>query len=314
MRMLVPQHFQAELANRLPEFELIPYDAEGNIAADASGAEVFFRWWLSQERGDEILRQYPALKWIHTGSTGVDHILTPQFFRKPYALTNSAGVHAPSIAEWVVMTMLSITKDFPRMLAQQRDHVWQSVQRPELRGSTVLFLGAGHIARAIAVRLAPFGVSSIAARRSVSGSDPHPFDRVIGPMEADELLPAADFLILALPLTPHTREILHRERIERLGRECMVINVSRGEVIDEEALLDALRSNAIGGAILDVFREEPLPPASPFWDLENVYILPHTTWRSPEVRQRQIELFTENAGRYRRAEPMLNLVDVSAGY
>lgn len=314
IKLLVPQHFQSDLERHLPQFELVPYDAAGTPLADSSGIEGFFRWWLSGERGDEILESHPSLRWIHTGSTGVDHILTPAFLRLRPLLTNSAGVHAPSIAEWVVMAMLAMRKGFPALLAQQRDRIWESVQRPEIAGSTVLFFGAGHIAQAIAKRLRPFGVTSIAARKSRSANATEPFDSLIPIGAIDDALAAADYVVLALPLTSETKDVLHAGRIARLKPNAVVVNVSRGEIVDEAALIRALQTRSIEGAILDVFREEPLPAISPFWGLENVYVLPHTTWRSPEVRGRQIELFAENAKRLVAGETLHNVVDVDAGY
>jgi phosphoglycerate dehydrogenase-like enzyme len=309
LRTLVPAHFQPQIAPRVTglDLDLVPYDKEGRPATDAAGASVLFRWWLSPEQGDRLLDEHP-LRWIHTGSAGVDHILTPAFRRRNPVLTNSSGVHAPSIAEWVVLGMLAQEKGFGRMLQQQREQRFEKTQADELGGKEVVILGGGSIASEVATRLRPFGVRLTCVRRR---SDPHPlFDRVATLDAVEE----ADWLIIALPLTEKTRRLVNRRLLERLPERCRIVNVARGEVMDEEALIEALRGRRVAGAVLDVFEQEPLPPEHPFWHMPEVIVLPHTTWRSPQVQERQLALFVENLRRFVAGEPLLNVVDVDAGY
>lgn len=313
-KVLIPQHFHAELEKPLRQLgiEAAVYDADGRILDDSSGTVALFRWWISREVGDQMIVDHPQLRWIHTGSAGVDHILTPVFLQRRLLLTNSAGVHAPSIAEWVVGAMLAMEKDLPALLEQQRHRVWEKVQRDEISSRTIVFLGAGEIARSVAARLKPFGPRQIAIRRSSAAAIE--FDEVVPVSSIDSVLGVADWLIVTIPLTDATRGLLDETRLTKLREGARIVNVSRGEVIDESALISHLRHGRLGGAILDVFNEEPLPAEHPFWDMGNVFVLPHTTWRSPQVKQRQLDLFLANASSFIRGEPLRNLVDVNAGY
>lgn len=313
-RILVPGHFEGDLARPARDLgaELVPYDEAGAPQRDSSGATALFRWWLSQEQGDRLIADHPALRWIHSGSAGVDHILTPRFRASDLVLTNSAGVHAPSIAEWVVGAMLHVIKDFPAMRARQEARSFEKVLRPELTGQRALFIGTGQIAGAIAARLAPFGMRLAGANRSGSA---HPLIPEIVPHSSLRAAATeADWLIVTAPYTAATDGIVGRELIAALPARARIVNVSRGELVDEEALAEAVGAKRIAGAILDVFRVEPLRPDHPFWALEEIIILPHTTWRSPQVRTRQIDLFLDNLRRFLAGEPLRNVVDVERGY
>lgn len=312
-RVLVPAHFVEALRTALRDYqvELVPYDAEGQLLADGTNARAMFRWWLSAEQGDRFIRDYP-LEWIHTGSAGVDHILTPAFMERSILLTNSAGVHAPSIAEWVVGAILASTKGLREVFDRQRERAWEKVEREELTGKRALIVGAGRIATEIATRLRPFGVTVTVLRKNPAPSEA--FDEVLPITDLREASRRADWLIIAVPLTPETRGMIDSEVFNALEPSAQLINVARGEVVDEAALLEALRTGRLGGAILDVFEQEPLPPDHPFWSMEQVIVLPHTTWRSPLVRERQLALFGRNLGHFIRDEPLENVVDPGLGY
>jgi phosphoglycerate dehydrogenase-like enzyme len=311
---LVPGHFLADLEPLVAGLpvELIPYDAHGDPARPAPGAAVLFRWWLTPEEGDRILDRHPVIRWVHSGSAGIDHILTPLFLGRSPQLTNSAGVHAPSIAEWVVGAMLSVVKDFPAMARAQERREFEKVQRPELTGQKVVFIGAGRIATEIARRLAPFGLRLAALRSSVRSHETIP--SIIPFSRLREEVADADWLIIAAPLTEQTAGVAGRALLEALPSRARVVNVSRGELLEEEALADLIGRGKLAGAILDVFREEPLPANHPFWDIPGVLVFPHTTWRSPQVKERQLELFADNLRRFTAGEPLRNLVDPARGY
>lgn len=312
LRALVPGHFHTELAERVRslDVELIPYDKDGTPLRSALEATVLFRWWISAEQGDALIQACP-LRWIHTGSAGVDHILTPVFRERKILLTNSSGVHSPSIAEWVVLGVLAQEKGLAALIQQQRDRLFEKVQRDELQGKHVILLGGGHIASQIAMRLRPFGVRITTMRRTREESPL--YDRVTTIEDLDALRDA-DWLIIALPLTAKTQRLVDREFLSCLPNRCRIVNVARGEIVDEPELIEALTEGRVAGAVLDVFEREPLPSDHPFWSMENVIVLPHTTWRSPQVQERQISLFVENLGKFVRSEPLLNVVDVDAGY
>ncbi|HVT02288.1 MAG TPA: D-2-hydroxyacid dehydrogenase [Thermoanaerobaculia bacterium] len=312
--VLIPEHFESDLAPRSGELgvNFIPYDPEGRPLRDPSGAAALFRWWIPRAQGDRLIETIPTLWWIHTGSAGVDHILTPAFLASNIQLTNSAGVHAVSISEWVVAAMLSITKDLPRMREQQRSRIWEKVERPELGRQQVVILGAGEIAGHISRRLRAFDVTVTAVRRRASPDAR--FDAVALVSDLPALLKSADWLIIAVPLTAETRGLVNRSMMEQIPSTGRVVNVARGEIVDEGALVDLLREGRLAGAVLDVFQEEPLPSAHPFWTLDGVTLLPHTTWRSPRVKERQLDLFLRNLRHFVASESLENLVDVRAGY
>ncbi|HUF17607.1 MAG TPA: D-2-hydroxyacid dehydrogenase [Thermoanaerobaculia bacterium] len=312
-RVLIPAHFENDLTELALQcgVELIPYDEDGQLTRNGAGARALFRWWLSADQGDCLIREYP-LEWIHTGSAGVDHILTPAFRERTIVLTNSAGVHAPSIAEWVVAMILASEKQLREMFHHQRERRWEKVERNELAGKRILIVGGGRIATEIATRLRPFGVTVTALRRN-----PVPavaFDSVLPVSDLYRAAKTSDWLVIAVPLTEETRGLIGRDVFEALPPQARLINVARGEVVDETAMLDALRRGRLAGAVLDVFDEEPLPSDHPFWTMESVVVLPHTTWRSPLVRARQVALFSRNLRSFARGEPLENVVDPARGY
>lgn len=311
--ILVPSHFLDDLTPLVPSaVRLVPYDRNGRPQGDSTDAAGLFRWWLTPEEGDALIRSHPDLRWIHSGSAGVDHILTPLFRGSRIVLSNSAGVHAPSIAEWVVAAMLSELKSLRLMTVQQQAKTFEKIERPELGGQEILFLGAGHIASEIALRLWPFGVSMTAIRKSGAA---HPrFPSVLPPSFLLDAARKASWLIVTAPLTQETTGIVSRDLLAALPAHARVVNVSRGEVVNEDALVEAIREGRLAGAILDVFREEPLPPSHPFWEMPEVVVLPHTTWRSPEVKRRQVELFVDNLARFLDGRPLRNVVDAERGY
>jgi phosphoglycerate dehydrogenase-like enzyme len=311
---LVPGHFLADLEPLVAEIpaELVSYDPHGAPSRLAGDATVFFRWWLTPAEGDRVLDSHPSIQWVHSGSAGIDHILTPLFLSRTPTLTNSAGVHAPSIAEWVVGAMISVVKDLPAMAEAQQRREFEKVQRPELTGQKVVFIGAGQIATEIAQRLAPFGLRLAALRASDRSHETIP--SIIAHDRLQEEVSDADWLIITAPLTRQTAGVAGRKLLEALPIRARVINVSRGELLDEEALADLIEKRKLAGAILDVFREEPLPADHPFWTLPGVLVFPHTTWRSPQVKERQLALFADNLRRFTTGEPLRNVVDPARGY
>lgn len=311
---LVPSHFIHEIQPSAEALgvELEGYDQRGIPAVPSGRAVACFRWWLTPEQGDELLIRNP-IRWVHTGSAGVNHILTPAFLASGALLTNSAGVHAPSIAEWVVAAILAEEKQLETIWRQQRQRVWHVVRTHEVQGRHALILGAGCIAREISARLRGLGIRVTAMSRG-GGPQDGVFDAVLPSSRILDLAGDADWLILAAPLTGETRGIVSSSVIGALPPRARLVNVARGELVDEAALLEALRARRIAGAILDVFETEPLPEQHPFWEMETVRVLPHTTWRSEQVHARQIALFLDNLGRFARGEPMRNVVDPARGY
>jgi phosphoglycerate dehydrogenase-like enzyme len=242
-------------------------------------------------------------------------------------VTNARGVFSRPIAEYVLMMILAVSRRLPQLLELQRERTWQPLEGAELRDVTVGIVGLGSIGRAVGELASAFGCRVVAVRRradagSESGSSDDPerrldegtLDRVGGPETLPELLAESDFIVLAAPLTPETEDMINAQTLSLVKPGAWLINVARGRLIDERALLRALRDGTIGGAVLDTFRDEPLPPMSSFYDLPNVIVTPHTAWSSGRVLDRSVELFCDNLRRFATGEPLLNVVDPSAGY
>jgi phosphoglycerate dehydrogenase-like enzyme len=223
------------------------------------------------------------------------------------ALTTSAGVFAIPLAEFALLGLLAFAKDLPRLLRSQAERRWDRFVMAELRDWTVLVLGAGGIGQEVARLASAFGAHTIGVKRT-PGKVPH-VDEVHSTDRLRELLPRADGLVVTLPLTAATQGLLDREALSLLPSHAVLVNVGRGAVVDEEALVEALRTGRLAGAALDVFAVEPLPAESPLWGLSNVLIAPHAAGQSVHDDERLVELFCDNLRRYLRGEQLRNRVD-----
>jgi len=299
-----------------PGSRLVSVSLEGLADADLSDVEVLLRGPLPAGVFDRLLARCPALVWVHSATAGVERVLTPAALERGVVITNARGVFSDPIAEYVLMAILAVCRRLPQQLELQREHTWQPLEGTELRDVTVGVVGLGSIGRRVAVLATSFGARVIATRRSagagVDGSLPGV--EVLGAERLGELLGRSDFVVLALPLLPETEELFDEGMLAQVKPGAWLINVARGRLIDERALLRALREGPLGGAVLDAFVDEPLPADSPLYDLPNVIITPHTAWSSGRALDRSIELFCDNLGRFTRGEPLLNLVDPVAGY
>jgi phosphoglycerate dehydrogenase-like enzyme len=310
-----------------PGARLVMVSVEGLADGPLDDVEVMLRGWLSSDAFDRILVRAPRLSWVHSATSGVERALTPAALERGVVVTNARGVFSRPIAEYVLMMILSVSRRLPQLLELQRERTWQPLEGTELRDVTVGIVGLGSIGRAVGALATAFGCRVVAVRRRGdagaagpdSGEDGRPLgeimlDRVGGPETLPELLAESDFIVLAAPLTPETEEMINAETLAMVKPGAWLINVARGRLIDERALIRALRDGDLGGAVLDTFRDEPLAPMSSFYDLPNVIVTPHTAWSSGRVLDRSVELFCDNLRRYATGEPLLNVVDPSAGY
>jgi len=222
-------------------------------------------------------------------------------------IASSSGVHAVPLAEWSLLGILALTKNLPRLLRDKQERRWDRYPVDELRGKTLLVVGFGEIGREVARLAQAFGMHVIGVRRE-------PDATAFGADRLDDLAGGADAIVVTLPLTDETRGLIGRETIERMREGAILVNVGRGAVVDEEALVDALQSGKLAGAALDVFAEEPLPESSPLWQLENVIISPHTAALSWHENERIVELFAENLRRYLGGEELLSRVRTTLFY
>ena len=309
-----------------PGSKIVNLSVEGLADGPVDDVEVLLRGWLVAEAFDRLLARAPHLTWVHSATSGVERALTPSARARDILVTNARGVFSRPIAEHVLLMILAVSRHLPELLELQRERTWQPLEGRELRELTIGIVGYGSLGRSVASLASAFGARVIALRRRPEGAaaagtdeeDGFPFeprvDQVFGPDRLHELLAASDIVVLAAPLTPETEGMIDEAAIGAMKRDAWLINVARGRLVDDTALVRALRDNRIGGAALDTFRDEPLPPGSPYWELPNVILTPHTAWSSARVLDRSIDLFCNNLVRFSRGEPLRNVVDPTAGY
>ena len=295
----------------LPDDTLVLIKDENDLAR-AAAAEVAF-CGISLDRVRKLLAATPQLRWFHTPAAGVDRLLDiPDFRARGIALTNNSGSYDIQIAEHVLAFVLAASKRLHLYRDQQARHEWKDLEHDELRDQTLVVFGAGSIGGEVVRLAAAIGMRVIAVRRR-PGPVPGAW-KVVTPDALGAAAAEADYLVVAAPLTPATRGAISREVIARMKKTAWIVNIARGPIIDEGALVDALRDGKLGGAGLDTFAREPLPADSPLWSLPNVVVTPHASNSSPRVRQRTLALFLENLRRFKAGEPLLNRVDFEAGY
>jgi phosphoglycerate dehydrogenase-like enzyme len=292
-----------------------PSDEVMNAVADA---EVYFGFGIPRE----LFVAAPRLRWVHSAAAGVGTALHEEMRNSDVMLTNSAGIHAVPIAEYVVAGVLHFLRGLDFAVEQQSDGRWDKARfvaddAPLREMDTVraLVIGSGGLGGEAAKRLTALGARCTGVRRRVELGPPEGFERVISLDQLDAELPSHDVIVLAAPLTPQTKGLFDARRLDLLPRRAIVVNVARGAQLDEEAVIDRLRDGRLRGAVLDVFREEPLAADSPLWQLRRVLLTPHISPVSPgRFWPRQLDLFLDNWNRYVRGEPLKNLVDKEAGY
>jgi phosphoglycerate dehydrogenase-like enzyme len=325
------EHLQ-RIRDAAPGARLINVSLEGLADGDLADVEVLLRGPLPAATFDRLIGRCPRLTWVHSATAGVERVLTPAALGRGMIITNARGVFSRPIAEYVLMMVLSISRRLPQLLELQRERTWQPLESVEMRDLTVGVVGLGSIGRAVAALAGAFGCRVVAVRRQVEadlttgpgappiGEDedapdvPVHVDEMFPPERIHEVLAQSDFVVLGLPLTPDTEDLFDEQMLGAMKPGSWLINVARGRLVDERALIRALTEGPLGGAVLDTFRDEPLPPSSPLYDLPNVIATPHTSWSSGRVLDRSIELFCDNLRRYRAGEPLRNVVDPGLGY
>ena len=304
----------ASLTGTPLQVELLRYDENETPVDGATHADAVFRW-IAGKRFSTLVDQGTSIRWLHTASAGVDHVLTPAVKgRKGIVVTDSGPAFGPAIAEFVLASMLSFARRLPELSSNQTAHRWQHVDQRELMGATIGIIGLGPIGQAIAERAKAFGMKTIGLRRS---QKPAEFvdEITIGADGLGRTSAEADYVVLAAALTGETNHLIGAEQLAMMKPDALLINIARGGIVDEAALINALTNGRIGGAVLDVFSKEPLPTESPLWEMPNVFISPHHSGGgSPGLRQRQIDIFLDNLRRYCNGDQLLNQVDIDRGY
>jgi phosphoglycerate dehydrogenase-like enzyme len=266
---------------------------------------------------DDIVGRAPALKWLQLTSAGVDRLLNAPVVRSHVTVTTASGIHAVPISEYVIGAMLAFAKGLPRAFRAQQERVWRPYWPEELEEKTVGVLGMGAIGARVIELSKALAMRVLALRRSAAGRvecDGSGADELLGPEELPYLLAESDYVVIALPLTDETRSLIGETELRAMKANAVIVNIGRGPIIDEAALVRALKEGWIGGAGLDVFQQEPLSPESELWGLENVIITPHISGGTPRYMERAVGLFCDNLRRYLAGEPLRNVVDPERGY
>jgi phosphoglycerate dehydrogenase-like enzyme len=281
----------------------------------APAPDALLDCWAGPTRIVAALRRAPSLRWIHARSAGLDRVLVPEVVAHPAILTNGRGAFSPALAEFVLASLLFFAKDLRRLVAQQAAGAWQPFDMQRLEGCTVGIVGYGDVGRAVAARLRPLGVQILALRRRPDLSrEDSLVTETLPPSRLLDLMARADDVVVATPLTPETHGLVGREAIATMKRTAVLVNVGRGPVVDEHALVEALEQGRIRGAALDVFETEPLPAQSPLWRLPNVLLSPHCADHVPGWVDEAMRVFLRHLDLFRRGEPLPNVVDKARGY
>jgi phosphoglycerate dehydrogenase-like enzyme len=304
--------FLSELRQLAP---IIVGHSAQDFAAAGPSAEVVFNWSGSLALLRDVFLMSHSVRWIHSRSAGLEQTLFPELIQSDVTLTNGSGVFSDSLGEFAVAAILYFAKDLRRMIRNQMAGVWEQFDVTMISGKTLGIVGYGSIGRAVATRAHALGMKVLALKRASQHSNADfIIDEVYGPNRLLEMLPRCDYLVVTLPLTEHTRGLIGVAEFAVMKQSAVIINLGRGPTIDEAAMIDSLSRHRIRGATLDVFDEEPLPHGHPLYSLENVLLSPHCADHTPDWLDNSMRFFLEQLGKFRRGEPLLNVVDKASGY
>lgn len=288
------EHYAAALSRQFPQAVFRAANDPATAATIGHGAAALFA--LAHEIPDALVAALPRLRWVQALTTGVEHLLALPALRPDIVVTNARGIHGPQMSELAFLHMIALLRDFPAMQANQRTGVWQRWPQRLLLGKTIVLLGIGAIAEQLALRCQAFGMRVVgvsSARAEAPG-----FDAILPRERLLEAAAMADMLVVLVPLTPATRHMVDRDVLAAMPRHAILINLARGPVVDEAALIDALRGRRIAGAGLDVFEVEPLPPDNPLWAMPNVIVTPRIGGMSDVYAQQVLPLLEDNLGAF----------------
>ncbi|NIR43371.1 MAG: D-2-hydroxyacid dehydrogenase [Gemmatimonadetes bacterium] len=325
----MPEEDSARIRAALPaDWELIEVEEEADGSGDGvprrtpallaalADAEVYVGFGIPRE----VFECSDRIRWVHSGAAGVGGSLYPEMRESDVIFTNSSGTHGVPMAEHAIAMMFYFARALDHAEVGRRQRRWNrdpiaDVPGPvrELTDSVVGIIGYGGIGRDVGRRAKGLGMRVWAVKRHPDQDYPE-VERLFGPTDLHEVLAGSDYVVLTVPSTPETEGLIGAAALAGMKREAVLVNVARGTLVDEAALVEALRSRSIRGAGLDVFVDEPLPASSPLWELDNVCLTPHVGGVSPRFWARETELIIENLRRYLKEEPLLNVVDKQAGY
>jgi phosphoglycerate dehydrogenase-like enzyme len=311
------------------EPELLPttrYEADHHGPPRALSEEQRRRWRELLNRAEiafefdwelpgELLERAPRLRWVQATSSGIGPLVEHLGLAgSPLVITNAAGIHAQPLAEFVLLAALHFAKEMPRLDTWKADRHWERFCGQEVFGSRMTLIGLGRVGSRIAELSSAVGIQVTGHRRTSGGQAPPGVLSVVDAAGLDAVLPETDILVIAAPETPETANLVDRRRLSLLPRHAVVVNVGRGSLIDEQAMIEMLQAGRLRGAALDVFAQEPLPTDSPLWAMPNVIISPHSASTVTHENDRLVDLFIENLHRYLDGRPLINVFDHGRKY
>jgi phosphoglycerate dehydrogenase-like enzyme len=304
------------LRQDFPALEFLDLGGYEGLDQEIADAEVLFGWSLRPQQ----LKAARKLRWVHSPAAAVHQLIFPEMVASDVVLTNAREVHGPVVAEHAIALLLALAKRLPSAMRYQQQRLWgqeamwQERPRPrEVQGATLGLIGLGSIGREVATRAKALGMRVVAVREHPEKGN-EGVDAVYGPSDLHPMLAEADYVVIAAPITSATQSLFDAARLAHMKPDAYLINVSRGQLVNEAALADALRQKKIAGAALDVFSVEPLPVDSPLWGLDNLLITPHTAAVTEKLWERHYQLMRENLRRYLAGEALLGVVDKTKGY
>jgi phosphoglycerate dehydrogenase-like enzyme len=323
----IPPEILTAVHQALPShLTLLHTQDEKTIFAKAPDIEIVTGWFK-----DDWFLAMPNLRWAQQWGAGANWILENETLRdRPFTLTNVSGVHAVPISERIFAMLLALGRRLRHAHDAQKAHIWAKAKHPtesfadipfafgsdmlfELADKTMLLIGVGAIGERTAKLAQAFDMHVIGVRHDPDKPSNY-VNQMVSPQDLHAVLPQADFVVITAPLTPDTYHLIGEAELAVMKPTAYIVNIGRGPIIDETALLPALQNKTIAGAALDVFEQEPLPPDSPMWALDNLLITSHYAGNTPRYHERAFAIFLDNLGRYQRGEPLRNVVDKQLGY
>jgi phosphoglycerate dehydrogenase-like enzyme len=298
-----------------PQAEVTIGFSQDELRDAIANADVILNGMNGGDLFKTLFPQAKAVRWVHSLSAGVENILTPELVNSPVPLTNARGVFADSLGEFVIAAALFFAKDLRRMVRSQEAGKWDQFDVEVLYRQSMAIVGYGEIGRAAAKRAKALGMKVYATRRRAELLKDDPvIDEGFSPERMTEMIAKSDYVVAAAALTPESRDLIGERELAAMKKTAVIMNVGRGPVINEAALVNALQENRIRGAALDVFDKEPLPAGHPFWTMKNVLLSPHCADHTEGWLNDAAGFFVENFHRFAKGEPLQNVVDKKAGY
>jgi phosphoglycerate dehydrogenase-like enzyme len=314
---VMPRHFVDQIRRDFPQHSVSEAWDRDTLRRLLPEADAAFTPFVDRD----IFPSASRLRWVQSPAVGVGSLMFPELLSSPVVITSARGIRARAIAEHVLGVTIALARQLPSAIRAQIAHRWAqeelegaAVDVRTLQGQRMGIVGLGAIGLELVKIAAPFGFRVSAIRRRAGEPRPEGVESVWPPDRLPDLLAQSDVVVLAAPHTPETKRLIGKRELDRIKRGALLVNIARGKLVDDDAVIDALRDGRLGGAALDVFSEEPLDPASPYWDLPNVIITPHTSGAMKDYWTPLVALFADNLRRFEKGEPLRNVVDKNAGY